>query len=65
MKKKPAKQISRVEKERIAHEKAKKTLTTAVGKALIRAGEAARKTARAYGTPIYYWKNGKMVAEKP
>ncbi len=60
-----AKRISRAEKAMIAHEKAKKALTTAVGKALIRAGEAARKTARAHGTPIYYWKNGKAVAEKP
>jgi hypothetical protein len=63
--KKKAKRFSRAEKERIAHEKAKKALTTAAGKALIRAGEVARKTARAYGTPVYYWKNGKVVAEKP
>ena len=24
-----------------------------------------RKTARMHGTPIYIWKNGKVVAEKP
>jgi len=26
---------------------------------------AARKTARMYGTPIYIWRDGKVVAEKP
>jgi len=36
-----------------------------VGRALRRAGTAARKTARLHGTPIYIWKNGKVVAEKP
>lgn len=42
-----------------------KTLATAAGRALRRAALAARKTARAYGTPIYLWKDGKVVAEKP
>ena len=37
----------------------------AVGRALRRSARVARKTARAYGTPIYLWKNGKVVAEKP
>jgi len=37
----------------------------AVGRALIRAGRAARKTARLHKTPLYFWKNGKVVAEKP
>jgi len=37
----------------------------AVGRALRRAAKAARKTARIYGTPIYIWKDGKVVAEKP
>ena len=36
-----------------------------VGRALRRAGAAARKTARMHGTPIYVWKDGKVVAEKP
>jgi len=40
-------------------------LTLAVGRALRRAAKAARKTARMHGTPIYIWKNGKVVAEKP
>jgi hypothetical protein len=25
----------------------------------------ARKVARMYGTPLYYWENGKVVAKKP
>ena len=33
--------------------------------ALKRAAKAARKTAKMYGTPLYVWKNGKVVAEKP
>jgi hypothetical protein len=41
------------------------TLTLAAGRALRRAAKAARKTARMHGTPIYIWKNGKVVAEKP
>ncbi|HOX00970.1 MAG TPA: hypothetical protein P5555_01070 [Candidatus Paceibacterota bacterium] len=42
-----------------------KTLAAAAGRALRRAALVARKTARAYGTPIYLWKDGKVVAEKP
>lgn len=42
-----------------------KSFALAVGRALRRAAKAARKTARAHGTPIYIWKNGKVVAEKP
>ena len=37
----------------------------AVGRALRRAAKTARKTARAHGTPIYIWRDGKVVAEKP
>lgn len=37
----------------------------AVGRALRRAAKAARKTAKMYGTPIYLWENGKVVAKKP
>jgi hypothetical protein len=40
-------------------------LTAAVGRALRRSLKVARKTARMHGTPIYFWKNGKVVAEKP
>ena len=34
-------------------------------RALRRAALVARKTARMYGTPIYIWRDGKVVAEKP
>ncbi|MDB6030175.1 MAG: hypothetical protein JWM16_513 [Verrucomicrobiales bacterium] len=33
--------------------------------ALRRAGKQARRIARAYGTPIYVWENGKVVAKQP
>lgn len=36
-----------------------------VGRALRRAAKVARKTAKMYGTPIYVWENGKVVAKKP
>jgi len=36
-----------------------------VGKALRRAAKRARETARMHGTPVYVWKDGKIVAEKP
>lgn len=39
--------------------------TAAVGRALRRAGRVARQTARAHGTPVYIWRDGKVVAEKP
>ena len=42
-----------------------KQLTAAAGRALRRAAQVARKTARMHGTPVYYWKVGKVVAEKP
>jgi hypothetical protein len=49
--------------------KAKKKRPTpfaaAVGRALRRAARVARKTARAHGTPLYIWRDGKIVAEKP
>jgi hypothetical protein len=41
------------------------SFAAAVGRALRRAGLTARKTARMHGTPVYVWKDGKVVAEKP
>ena len=35
------------------------------GRALLRAGQAARKIARIHGTPTYVLRGGKVVAEKP
>lgn len=40
-------------------------LSRAAGKALRRAGKRARAVAKAHGTPVYVWKDGKVVAEKP
>ncbi len=42
-----------------------KLFTQSVGRALRRAAKEARKTARVFHTPIYVWRNGKVVAEKP
>lgn len=36
-----------------------------VRRALGRSARAARKIAKMHGTPIYIWKDGKVVAEKP
>ena len=43
----------------------RKEFSAAVGRALRRAAKTARKTARMHDTPVYVWKNGKVVAEKP
>lgn len=43
---------------------AKHRLTPA-GRALRRSARVARQTARRYGTPVYVWRDGKVVAEKP
>ena len=36
-----------------------------VGRALRRSARKARQIARMHGTPVYIWKDGKVVAEKP
>jgi hypothetical protein len=40
-------------------------LAARVKRALLRAGETARRTARMHGTPLYVWENGKVVAKRP
>ena len=41
------------------------TFTALVGRALRRSAKKARQIARMHGTPVYVWKDGKVVAEKP
>jgi hypothetical protein len=36
-----------------------------VVRAVRRSARTARQVARMYGTPVYIWKDGKVVAEKP
>jgi hypothetical protein len=36
-----------------------------VGRGLRRAARTAREVARMHGTPVYIWKNGKVVAKDP
>jgi hypothetical protein len=50
---------SRIQKVKISK------FSAGVGQALRAAAKQARKTARMYGTPIYVWENGKVVAKKP
>lgn len=50
---------------RIKRNRTPDELAQVAGRALRRAAKVARKTARAHGTPIYIWKNGKVVALKP
>ena len=45
--------------------KPEKNFAAPVGRALLRASQAARKTARDHGTPVYVWRAGKVVAQKP
>jgi hypothetical protein len=45
--------------------KSPKNSLAGAGRALRRAALVARKTARMHGTPIYIWRDGKVVAEKP
>lgn len=40
-------------------------LAVRVERALLRAGESARRTARMYGTLLYFWETGKVVAKRP
>jgi hypothetical protein len=40
-------------------------LAARVERALIRAENTARRTAQMYGTPLYVWENGKVVAKRP
>ena len=42
-----------------------KGFAASVEPALKRAAKVARKTAKMYGTPIYFLKNGRVVAQKP
>jgi len=42
-----------------------KGFAASVEPALKRAAKVARRTAKMYGTKLYFWKDGKLVAEKP
>jgi hypothetical protein len=44
---------------------ATRAFARSVGRALRRAAKTARKVARAHHTPLYIWRNGKVVATKP
>jgi hypothetical protein len=41
------------------------SFATGVDRGLRLAARAARKVARAHGTPVYVWENGRVVAKRP
>jgi hypothetical protein len=45
--------------------KRKESFAAGVGRGMRRAARTAREVARMYGTPIYVWENGKVVAKDP
>jgi hypothetical protein len=45
--------------------KRKESFAAGVGRGLRRAARSAREIARMYGTPIYVWRNEKVVALDP
>jgi hypothetical protein len=45
--------------------KTAESFAAGVGRGLQLAARSARKIARAYGTPLYVWENGQVVAKKP
>jgi hypothetical protein len=47
------------------HKRESNNFAVRVGRSLRRAQISARNTARMHGTPIYFLRDGKVVAEKP
>jgi hypothetical protein len=41
------------------------SFSAGVGRGLRLSAKTARKVARMHGTPVYFWKDGKVVAEEP
>jgi hypothetical protein len=68
-KRKPAKRAKRAAQVESAARKSdinrNPELAMRVERALLRAGENARRTARMYGTPLYVWEKGRVVAKRP
>jgi hypothetical protein len=46
-------------------QKRQESFAAGVGRGMRRAARTAREVARRYGTPIYIWENGKVVAKDP
>ena len=46
-------------------QKRQENFAAGVGRGMRRAARTAREVARRYGTPIYVWENGKVVAKDP
>jgi hypothetical protein len=54
-----------VRKEKVARRGKPEGFAAGVARGLRMAARSARRTARMYGTPIYLWENGRVVARKP
>jgi hypothetical protein len=52
-------------KAKAPRQKKVESFSEGVGRGLRMAARSARKTARMYGTPLYFWENGRVVARKP
>ena len=52
-------------KSRTKKPKKSESFAAGVGRGLKLAEKSARKVARMHGTLVYFWKHGKVVAEKP
>ena len=50
---------------KLKRRKRKESFAAGVGRGLRKAARSARKIAKMYGTPIYIWENGKVVAKDP
>ena len=59
------KQTKQAKIKRSKRPKRVESFAAGVGRGLRKAARTARKIARMYGTPIYVWENGKVVAKDP
>lgn len=66
---KPAKRAKRAKRKRStvqdSYSNRNPEFAAVVYRALLRAAESARRTARMYGTRLYYWEKGRVVAKRP
>jgi hypothetical protein len=54
-----------VRKKKVSRRGKPESFAAGVARGLRMAARSARRTARMYGTPIYVWENGRVVARKP
>jgi len=62
---KPVRRKKPAQRKKPTRRKKPESFAAGVGRGLRMAARSARKIARMYGTPIYVWENGRVVAKKP